>query len=562
MISRFEHSPWAFWAEGSTEEHAAQHAHITELERAHPDWRIADDCFISELASVHADELSLGDRSYIAASAYVTDRVEIGADCSVNPFCIVRGTVSMGDAVRIGAHTSILGFNHSMEPGIEVFRQPLVSSGIRIGDDVWIGSHAVVLDGVTIGDHAVIGAGAVVTKHVPSGAIVAGNPARRVRWRVPPASAHELGTSLVEEAAAFADRARSQVHDVLERSWDAARGLFTDRPGVPVSVRAQCDAIELAALLTGEPPQQVSADEQRELLRSWQDPQTGLVASIDADGRQTTPASFEDGDVAYHVECVGYALDLLGSAFPQPLAIVTTESAEELARRLSGLPWTRNAWGAGHVVDAIGTAVHWTRRRGDAVPDGYAETLFGWLTTHADSRTGMWGDPTPEEGLLQPVNGFYRASRGTFAQFGVPIPHAEAVIDTVLRHARESRFFSPAAQNACNVLDVAHPLWLTKATGYRSEEIRELANRLLRDALARWTDGSGIGFRATANSAAGEPDITPGLQGTEMWLATIWFLADLVDVSAALGYRPRGIHRPEPGSRQGSRGTAATSWRA
>lgn len=40
----------------------------------------------------------------------------------------------------------------------------------------------------------------------------------------------------------------------------------------------------------------------------------------------------------------------------------------------------------------------------------------------------------------------------------------------------------------------------------------------------------------------------PGLQGTEMWLAIAWYLADLLGVSDALGYRPRGVHRPEPSS--------------
>lgn len=54
---------------------------------------------------------------------------------------------------------------------------------VRIGNDVWIGFDAMVLSGITIGDGAVIAARAVCTKDVPPYAIVAGNPARIVRYR-------------------------------------------------------------------------------------------------------------------------------------------------------------------------------------------------------------------------------------------------------------------------------------------------------------------------------------------------------------------------------------------
>jgi virginiamycin A acetyltransferase len=53
-----------------------------------------------------------------------------------------------------------------------------------IGNDVWIGNNAIILPSVsTVGDGAVIGAGSVVTKNVPPFAIVAGNPARIIRYR-------------------------------------------------------------------------------------------------------------------------------------------------------------------------------------------------------------------------------------------------------------------------------------------------------------------------------------------------------------------------------------------
>lgn len=54
---------------------------------------------------------------------------------------------------------------------------------VRVGHDVWIGRSAIVLPGVEIGNGAVVGAGAVVTKDVAPYAVVAGNPARLLRYR-------------------------------------------------------------------------------------------------------------------------------------------------------------------------------------------------------------------------------------------------------------------------------------------------------------------------------------------------------------------------------------------
>lgn len=57
---------------------------------------------------------------------------------------------------------------------------------VTIGNDVYIGHGAMIMPGVTIGDGAIVAANAVVTKDVPSYAIVAGNPARLVRFRLDP----------------------------------------------------------------------------------------------------------------------------------------------------------------------------------------------------------------------------------------------------------------------------------------------------------------------------------------------------------------------------------------
>ena len=155
----------------------------------------------------------------------------------------------------------------------------------------------------------------------------------------------------------------------------------------------------------------------------------------------------------------------------------------------------------------------------------------------------MWSPPSDEQGWLQAVNGYYRLTRGTFAQFGVPLPAGDRTIDTVIEHAADERWFAEGKQNACNVLDVAHPMWhLRRQTMYRGEESKAWARDQLESALGRWRDGEGMAFAAGGSG----PDSEASLQGTEMWLSIIWLLADLLGEADALGYRPRGVHRPGP----------------
>lgn len=539
----FDHEPWGFWTGADEDARRAQLALQQRLASTRG-YLFGTDCFISPLAAVAATELSLGDASYVAAGAYVTGQVRIGGHCSINAYDVVRGRVTLGDGVRIGAHTSILGFTHRMDD-VErpIYTQPLASRGITVADDVWIGSHAVMVDGVRVGSHAVIGAGSVVTKDVPEWAIVAGNPATFRRDRRGAASASAAG-SLETRLACFADRARGRAAPILERAWgprEFARGGYVNSPGESPTVRAHCDAVEIADLLLGGAPAQLSPAEHVGRLRGWQDPSTGLVPEVGADG-VGLPGTRDpqEGAASYHVLCVGYALDELGSSFEHPVRAVSGLGAAELVRRLDRLPWAHDAWGSGHVVDMFGTALRWNRDFDGAATSPMIEAIFGWLLTRASPATGLWGSSAGPGGPLQAVNGFYRASRGTFAQFGLPLPYPERVIDVVLAHAADPRYFAPEAQNACNVLDVAHPLWLAsrECGAYRRPEIRAIAGHLLSDSLERWTD-DGFAFSA-------DPGDVPGLQGTEMWLAITWYLADLLDAADSLGYRPRGVHRPEP----------------
>ena len=558
----YDFSPWAFRRDATEEERKAQHAWQAELE-TRGDVTFGPDVFVSPQAAIYPRRLDVGAGSYIAAHAYVlVDDLRMGEQSTLNPYAVARGQVHMGDLVRVGAHTSLLGFNHSFEPDRPVCRQPTTSKGITIGDDVWIGSHVVVVDGVNIGDHAVVGAGAVVTKDVPAWAVVGGNPARFIRdRRVSRSVRRPRAGDLSERLAAFAATARSQATDVLGRYWQpgdggapavgteaageapdggagaAFGGRYLDRPGVEPTVRAWCDAVEIADLLLGSAPPHAEGAAIANHLRSLQVAESGLCLAYGETGQGSL-----DGAAAYHILCVGYALQLLGSSFAHPVRAVATMDPAELIRRLDGLAWSSRGWSAGAWVDAYGTGA--CRNLVDFGVRSEVETLFGWLLTHADPFHAMWSQPDAGQRWLQPVNGFYRLTRGTYAQFGLPLPYPDQAVDTVLAHSRDRTYFGDDRGNACNVLDVIHPLWLAgKQTDARRDEAEQWARWQLDRALSRWRDGEGFAFALERGAGA---ERTAGLQGTEMWLAIIWLLADYLGESAALGYRPRGVHRPEP----------------
>lgn len=85
----------------------------------------------------------------------------------------------------IAAFTSIFAGSHVFsDPNVPMQDQGMsTKGGIFIQDDVWIGTHAAILDGVTIGSGSIVAAGAVVTCDVPPGVIVAGVPAKVIKTR-------------------------------------------------------------------------------------------------------------------------------------------------------------------------------------------------------------------------------------------------------------------------------------------------------------------------------------------------------------------------------------------
>ena len=113
-------------------------------------------------------EITIGELFYCGHGCHIATRATIGRQVMFAPRVALVG----GDH-RIDHTGPII-----MDSGRDEFRE------ITIGEGAWLGFGAIILQGVSIGEGAVVAAGSVVTKDVPKFAIVGGNPAKLIRYRV------------------------------------------------------------------------------------------------------------------------------------------------------------------------------------------------------------------------------------------------------------------------------------------------------------------------------------------------------------------------------------------
>lgn len=119
-------------------------------------------------------------------SLWSLKRVSIGdySFVNVNSSFLDDGEIIIGDYCLIGSGVSLVTPQHPLSPSLR--KKGLeYNKTVRLGNNVWVGSGAIICPGVTIGDNVVIGAGSVVTKDIPDNSIAVGNPARVLRKVTP-----------------------------------------------------------------------------------------------------------------------------------------------------------------------------------------------------------------------------------------------------------------------------------------------------------------------------------------------------------------------------------------
>lgn len=145
---------------------------------------------IKKLPKIHRDTRKLQDRypNYtFGMGTYGMPKVHDwneGSTLKVGAFTSIAGNVD----IFLGGHhrtdwISCYPFPVYMEEAAHIEDFGGTNGDVIIGNDSWICSNVTILSGVTIGDGAIVAAGSIVTKDVEPYSIVAGNPARHIKWR-------------------------------------------------------------------------------------------------------------------------------------------------------------------------------------------------------------------------------------------------------------------------------------------------------------------------------------------------------------------------------------------
>ncbi len=150
---------------------------------------ILDDHVVLDAKGSSNRGISLGNGVFLGRGTILSCKdgdIELGDHVNIG----FNSEIFSGSRVKVGpyglfaAYTYLVGGGHAFDQaGVPVIEQQRVSKGITLGENVWLGAGAKVMDGVTIGRDVVVGAGAVVTTDLPDGAVAVGIPARVVRSR-------------------------------------------------------------------------------------------------------------------------------------------------------------------------------------------------------------------------------------------------------------------------------------------------------------------------------------------------------------------------------------------
>jgi acetyltransferase-like isoleucine patch superfamily enzyme len=151
--------------------------------RISPDVRLGEGVRIYAFVNLYGCEI--GDESRVGTFVEIQKGARIGKRVKISSHSFICEGVTIEDEVFIGHGVMFINDRYpraTTEAGESQTEADWKLEQTLVKRRASIGSNATILCGVTIGENAVVGAGSVVTHDVPDRAVVAGNPARFLRW--------------------------------------------------------------------------------------------------------------------------------------------------------------------------------------------------------------------------------------------------------------------------------------------------------------------------------------------------------------------------------------------
>jgi acetyltransferase-like isoleucine patch superfamily enzyme len=148
-----------------------------------PDVKLGTNVKLSKFINLYGCEI--GDDTKIGAFVEIQKNAHVGSNCKISSHSFICEGVTIEDGVFVGHSVTFINDSYPRAvngDGELQTEQDWVVERTLVRKGASIGSGSTILSNVEIGEHAIIGAGSVVTKDVPANAIVAGNPAKVLRY--------------------------------------------------------------------------------------------------------------------------------------------------------------------------------------------------------------------------------------------------------------------------------------------------------------------------------------------------------------------------------------------